>query len=65
MRQSSSRKNFQQDIETQLAFIPLQISSHFLQPLEQALDQLQTTDLKTQMRQLPASAAQMEASTSR
>ncbi len=43
--QSSSRKNFERDIQAQLQFIPLQISSHFLQPLTQAFRQLSTRDL--------------------
>jgi hypothetical protein len=55
----SSRRNFQADSEAQLRFIPIQISSFFLEPLNQAFRQLTTADQDRQITRLPRAAAQM------
>lgn len=50
---SSSAKNMERDLEEQLKFIPLQIATFFLAPLNDAFNQLKGQDLTSQLTKLP------------
>jgi len=56
---SANAKRLEEDIKEQLAFIPIQIGSSFLAPLNEAFQQLTTADLDTQIRLLPAASQGM------
>jgi phage tail tape-measure protein len=52
---SSNAKKMEADVQAQLQFIPVQIASYFLRPLNEAFRQLETATLDEQLERLPAS----------